>query len=101
MTAHLLAVARIEDEGTVEFDIVCPAGEGEACPAAEDGWVSGVCVVANELFNIGAEIVRGEALGPGPWPVKLTYEGSGEDAEAYLDLLPVPVSVVVVAVLSV
>lgn len=98
MKPHLLRIVEISDEGTVAFEVGCPVGRGERCPYDVDSGLTDLdvayCVVEEEFKMVGAEIIRGVATGSGPWPVKLTWEGSGEFTEGYIDLLPAPVPVV-------
>lgn len=100
MKPHLLRVVGIEDEGNIEFEIECPAGPGERCPYDSDpplSWYgddsvapTGFCWVREEFAQVGTEIIRGVAHGPGPWPIELKWAGSGEDSETWIDLLPEP-----------
>jgi len=89
MSEHTLQVVSIEDEGYITFKVNCPAQEGERCPYVDeynaDEFLG--CLMEHEIQQIGHEIVRGKAEGSGPWPVKLTYEEYGEDAEGWIDLL--------------
>lgn len=96
--SHLLHVDGISSEGSVEFDVSCERDERGLCvyssadqtecvvPAGEE--FEPICWVREEFSQIGAEIIRGEAYGSGPWPIKLSWEGNGEYAESYIDLLP-------------
>lgn len=85
---HLLELVELQDEGHPVFRIICPGSGLDGCPELDDpDDVPGYCVVADQYGNIGREIIRGRAYGSGPWPIGVTWEGYGEGAEMYVDLI--------------